>query len=56
MSLTEAQATITYLANELRKAVDTAVQQHNVLVHQRDQLKKADAEIQDLKKQLAAKA
>lgn len=54
MNLSDAERTIAYLSNELRKAVDTAFQQHHLMTVMREQLRKADEQVERLKKEAAA--
>jgi hypothetical protein len=54
MTLAEAEQTVAYLANQLRIAHDTAARQHQIVMTQSEQLKKADAQIERLKQEAAA--
>lgn len=54
MNQTDAEKTIAYLSNQLRLAHETAAQQHQLMQVQREQLKKADAQIERLKQEAAA--
>jgi hypothetical protein len=54
MTTTDAEKTITYLSNQLRLAHETATQQHQFMQVLREQLKKADAQIERLKQEAAA--
>jgi hypothetical protein len=54
MTSTDAERTIVYLSNELRKATDTVLQQHHLMTVMREQLRKADEQVERLKKEAAA--